>query len=63
LLKDLTNLIAQANINIASVNMQSKNSPMAELQMNLNISDFAQLSAVLSKLNAVPGVLEVRRFG
>lgn len=63
LLKDITNLIAQANINIASVNMQSHNEPMAELKMNLNVSDFGQLSTVLSKLNAVPGVIEVRRLG
>lgn len=63
LLKDLTNLIAQANINIASVNMHAQGGSMAELQMNLNVSDFGQLSAVLSKLNAVPGVIEVRRFG
>ena len=63
LLKDLTNLIAQANINIASVNMNTQSGSMAELQMNLNVSDFSQLSAVLSKLNAVPGVIEVRRFG
>jgi GTP pyrophosphokinase len=63
LLKDLTNLIAQANINIASVSMHSQGGSMAELQMNLNVSDFGQLSAVLSKLNAVPGVIEVRRFG
>lgn len=63
LLKDITNLIAQANINIVSVNMQSQGNPLAELKMNLNVSDFGQLSTVLSKLNAVPGVLEVRRFG
>ncbi len=63
LLKDLTNLIAQANINIGSVNMHAQGNPLAELKMNLNVSDFGQLSTLLSKLNAVPGVLEVRRLG
>ena len=62
LLKDLTNLIAQANVNIAGVNTLSQGGPMAELKMNLKVADFGQLSALLGKLDAVPGVLEVRRF-
>ena len=63
LLKDLTNLIAQANVNIAGINTLDQGGPMAELKVNLKVADFGQLSALLSKLNAVPGVLEVRRFG
>jgi GTP pyrophosphokinase len=63
LLKDLTNLIAQANVNIAGINTLNQGGPMAELKVNLKVADFGQLSALLSKLNAVPGVLEVRRFG
>jgi GTP pyrophosphokinase len=35
---------------------------MAELKMTLKVADFGQLSALLGKLDAVPGVLEVRRF-
>ena len=62
LLKDLTNLIAQANVNIAGVNTLSQGGPMAELKMTLKVADFGQLSALLGKLDAVPGVLEVRRF-
>ncbi len=63
LLKDLTNLIAQANVNIASVNALSQVGTMAELKMHLKVADFGQLSALLGKLNAVPGVVDVRRFG
>ena len=63
LLKDLTNLIAQANVNIAGINTLDQGGSMAELKINLKVADFGQLSALLSKLNAVPGVLEVRRFG
>jgi GTP pyrophosphokinase len=63
LFKDLTNLIAQANINIAGFNTLNQGGPMAELKINIKVADFDQLSTLLSKLNAVPGVLEVRRFG
>ena len=63
LFKDLTNLIAQANINIAGFNTLNQGGPMAELRINIKVADFDQLSTLLSKLNAVPGVLEVRRFG
>lgn len=62
LLKDLTNLIAQANVNIAGVNTLSQGGPMAELRMNLKVADFGQLSALLAKLDAVPGVMDVRRL-
>ena len=63
LLKDLTNIIAQANVNIAGVNTLSQGGATAELKMNLKVSDFGQLSALLGKLDAVPGVLEARRCG
>jgi GTP pyrophosphokinase len=63
LLKDLTNLIAQANVSIASVNTLEQGGVMAELKMSLKVADFGQLSALLGKLDAVPGVVEVRRFG
>ena len=63
LLKDLTNLIAQANVSIGTVNTLSQGGAMAELKMSLKVADFGQLSALLGKLDAVPGVLEVRRFG
>lgn len=63
LLKDLSNMIAQANINIVGINTLTPGNTMAELKINLKVTDFDQLSTLLSKLNAVPGVLEVRRFG
>ena len=63
LLKDLTNIIAQANVNIVGVNTLSQGGATAELKMNLKVSDFGQLSTLLGKLDAVPGVMEARRFG
>ena len=63
LLKDLTNLIAQANVHIAGVNTLSQGGATTELKMNLKVSDFDQLSTLLGKLDAVPGVIEARRSG
>ncbi len=63
LLKDLSNIIAQANVNIVGINTLTPGSSMAELKVNLKVADFGQLSTLLSKLDAVPSVLEVRRFG
>jgi GTP pyrophosphokinase len=64
LLKDLTNLIAQAEINILGMNSQvDATRGLAEIRLALNVSDFQQLSELLGRLNAVPGVQEARRLG
>ena len=63
LLKDLTNLIAQAEINILAANSRvDEGSGQAELKLVLKVSDFEQLSDLLGRLNAVPGVQEARRL-
>jgi len=64
LLKDVTNLIAQAEVNI--LGMSSQVDPargLAEIRVVLNVSDFQQLSELLGRLNAVPGVQDARRLG
>jgi GTP pyrophosphokinase len=64
LLKDLTNLIAQAEINILGMSSQVDAARgLAEIRLALNVSDFEQLSELLGRLNAVPGVQDVRRLG
>jgi len=64
LLKDLTNLIAQAEINIIAVNSRvDEGNGEAELRLVLKVSDYEQLSELLGRLNAVPGVQDVRRLG
>ena len=64
LLKDLTNLIAQAEINILGMNSQVDTTRgLAEIRLALNVSDFQQLSELLGRLNAVPGVQDARRLG
>ncbi len=64
LLKDLTNLIAQAEINILGMNSQVDPARgLAEIRLALNVNDFQQLSELLGRLNAVPGVQDARRLG
>jgi GTP pyrophosphokinase len=64
LLKDLTNLIAQAEINILGMNSQvDATRGLAEIRLALHVNDFQQLSELLGRLNAVPGVQEARRLG
>ena len=64
LLKDLTNLIAQQGVNI--LGLQSRvddDRGLAELNLALKVSDYGQLSQLLARLNAVPGVQDARRLG
>ncbi|ODS63042.1 MULTISPECIES: bifunctional (p)ppGpp synthetase/guanosine-3',5'-bis(diphosphate) 3'-pyrophosphohydrolase [unclassified Arenimonas] len=64
LLKDLTNAIAQLGVNI--LGLQSRVDPdraLAELRLAVRVADFGQLSDLLGRLNAIPGVQEAHRLG
>ena len=64
LLKDLTNVIAQAEVNILGISSQADESRgLAEIRLTLKVSDFEQLSQLLGRLDAVPGVQDARRLG
>ncbi|WP_245559079.1 RelA/SpoT family protein [Arenimonas oryziterrae] len=64
LLKDLTNVIAQAEINILSMSSRADEARgLAEIKLVLKVSDYEQLSELLGKLDAVPGVQDARRLG
>ena len=64
LLKDLTTLVAQAEVNIPSIASHIDGAGgTAEITLGLQVRDFAQLSALLGQLHALPGVQEVRRLG
>ena len=64
LLKDLTNIVAQSDISILSIRSQvDAASGQAELGLALKVSDYQQLSELLARLNAVPGVQDARRLG
>lgn len=64
LLKDLTNAIAQQGVNI--LGLQSRvddDKGLADLRLAVRVADFGQLSDLLGRLNAVPGVREAHRLG
>ena len=53
LLKDVTNVIAQSNTHVGSIRMR--------LTMRLRVGDYGQLSTLLGKLAALPGVERAQR--
>jgi GTP pyrophosphokinase len=64
LLKDITNIIGQNEVQIQAVDSKIDGSHgMAEINFLLKVTDFEQLSDLLGRLNAVPGIQEVRRLG
>ncbi|MGV8941873.1 MAG: RelA/SpoT family protein [Lysobacter sp.] len=60
LLKEVTNLIAQANVHVGSIRNDSQRNGL-RIRMRLRVSDFSQLSSLLGKLAALPGVEYARR--
>ncbi|MEO6172355.1 MAG: bifunctional (p)ppGpp synthetase/guanosine-3',5'-bis(diphosphate) 3'-pyrophosphohydrolase, partial [Arenimonas sp.] len=64
LLKDITNIIGQNEVQIQGVDSKIDGSHgMAEINFLLKVIDFEQLSDLLGRLNAVPGIQEARRLG
>jgi GTP pyrophosphokinase len=64
LLKDLTNIVAQSDVSILSIGSQVDSaSGQAEIGLAVKVSDYQQLSELLARLNAVPGVQDARRLG
>jgi GTP pyrophosphokinase len=64
LLKDITNLIAQEDAYVLSINSENvRDSGRVQLRLRLKVSDYGQLSTLLGKLDALPGVNEARRLG
>ncbi|TXK62634.1 bifunctional (p)ppGpp synthetase/guanosine-3',5'-bis(diphosphate) 3'-pyrophosphohydrolase [Alkalisalibacterium limincola] len=64
LLKDLTTLIAQSGVHVLSVNSSVDSSrSVVEIRFGLKVDDFEQLSGLLGKLVAVPGVYSAQRIG
>ncbi len=64
LLKDITNLIAQEEAHVLEINSDNlRDSGRAQLRLRLRVGDYGQLSTLLGKLDALPGVHEARRLG
>ena len=64
LLKDITTLIAQEGIHINAIASRTDDGRgLADLRLTLKVSDFGQLSKLLARLTAVPGVSRCRGGG
>lgn len=62
LLKEVTNVVAQANVGLASLNTESeRSSSRVRVRLRVRVSDYGQLSGLLGKLAALPGVEQARR--
>ena len=64
LLKDVTTLIAQEDANVTDIQSDNaRGSGQVLLRLRLKVADYGQLSTLLGKLDALPGVDRVQRLG
>lgn len=57
LLKEVTNVIAQANAHVLSIRSDvERNGAQVRLRLRLRVADYGQLSTLLGKLSSLPGV-------
>ncbi|GAB3349101.1 RelA/SpoT family protein [Lysobacter tyrosinilyticus] len=62
LLKEVSNVIAQANAHVTSISSQlERNGAHVRLRVRLRVNDYGQLSALLGKLSSLPGVEHAQR--
>jgi GTP pyrophosphokinase len=61
--KDVTNVIAAANVHLLAVNTRVDSaSGLATMNFAVRVTDFEQLSLLLGRLSGVPNVIEARRL-
>ena len=63
LMRDISTLIAEEKVNIASVNLVNNDDQTISTFLTLDIGDLPQLSRLLSKAEGIRGVLNVARVG
>ncbi len=61
LMRDVSTLVANEGINMSSIHVSTKNS-LATFDLVMEVTDIAELSRVLNRLEALPNVLEARRM-
>ncbi|MHB8911160.1 MAG: RelA/SpoT family protein [Lysobacter sp.] len=62
LLKEVTNLIAQSNTHVSGIHSEhERNGARVRLRLRLRVADYGQLSSLLGKLSALPGVEQAHR--
>jgi guanosine-3',5'-bis(diphosphate) 3'-pyrophosphohydrolase len=63
LMRDVTTVVAEEKVNIASVNLANGNGQNITMFLTLETKGLAQLSQILKKIDGVKGVLSVSRVG
>jgi len=63
LVRDVTTVVAEEKVNIASVNLADGDGHSISLFLTLETKGLAQLSQILKKIEAVKGVISVSRIG
>ncbi len=62
LLRDITSLLANQRINVVAVNtLSDRQQHVAHMNLTLEIPNIATLSQILSQIDQLPNVTEVRR--
>lgn len=61
LLKDLSNVIAQEDVHVLSIQSETLGLSRVRLQLRVRVADYGQLARLLGKLDGLPGVDAVRR--
>ncbi len=63
LMRDITTVVAEEKVNIASVNLADGGGHTISISLTLETKGLAQLSQLLKKIDAVKGVIGVTRIG
>jgi len=59
-MSDVSNLLAEENINIANVTV-NVNRSIADLRLIIEVKDISQLSLILTRIENLPNVMEAHR--
>jgi len=63
LLRDITALLADAKLNVLSVNTRTdKREHIATMNLTVEITDIQALTQMMAKINQLPNVIDVRRL-
>ena len=62
LLRDISALLANDNVNVMGINTHTdKQDMVARMELHVEVTDIGQLSRILSRIGQLPNVIEVRR--
>jgi GTP pyrophosphokinase len=61
LIRDVSTLVAEEHVNMSAVNVTTKNN-IATLLVTMEVTDLAQLSRLLARIEQLPNVLEAHRW-